>query len=104
MKMKKLVLLLSLVTVTFIAAAQKFDPRKVYTIATPEGYVIDNKESIDAETHMFLAALNKGSASQAWQIRSLGGDTYLLVTGEALVMDIQSYSGRTTRAIRTSIG
>lgn len=79
MKMKKLVLSFLLVTVTFIAAAQKFDPRKVYTIATPEGYVIDNKESIDAETHMFLAAPKIGSASQAWQIRSLGGDTYLLV-------------------------
>ena len=48
MKMKKLVLSFLLVTVTFIATAQKFDPRKVYTIATPEGYVIDNKESIDA--------------------------------------------------------
>ncbi|MBR5661280.1 MAG: DUF4981 domain-containing protein [Bacteroidales bacterium] len=79
--MKKLVLSLFMSAVALIAAAQKIDPGKVYQIATPDGLVIDNQESVNSETHMFLAVPQKGSASQVWQIRPLGDDIYLLVNG-----------------------
>ena len=63
------------------AWAQSFDPLKAYTIATPEGLVLDNRGSVQTEATIVLAHLQARNAAQVWQIRPLGENRYQLVNG-----------------------
>ncbi len=62
-------------------AAQSFDGRKCYAISTPEGLVLDVMGSVNSETGIYLSYPEKGNASQVWQLRPIGKDTYQLVNG-----------------------
>ena len=63
------------------AWAQSFEPLKSYTIATPEGLVLDNRGSVQTESTIVLANPEADNAAQVWQIRPLGDDRYQLVNG-----------------------
>ena len=62
-------------------SAQTFDPMKAYTIATPEGLVLDNQESVQTESAIVLANPEADRAAQVWQIRPLGENRFQLVNG-----------------------
>jgi beta-galactosidase len=62
-------------------SAQTFDPMKAYTIATPEGLVLDNQESVQTESAIVLANLEADRAAQVWQIRPLRENRFQLVNG-----------------------
>ena len=63
------------------AWAQSFDPLKSYTIATPEGLVLDNRGSVQTESTIVLSNPEADNAAQVWQIRPLGENKYQLVNG-----------------------
>ena len=65
------------------ALAQPFDPAKSYTIATPEGLVLDNQGSVQTETTIVLARPDDRNAAQMWQIRPLGEGKYQLMNGHS---------------------
>ena len=65
------------------ALAQSFDPMKSYTIATPEGLVLDNQGSVQTETTIVLARPDDRNAAQVWQIRPLGENRYQLMNGHS---------------------
>ena len=65
------------------ALAQSFDPVKSYTIATPEGLVMDNQGSVQTESTIVLARPDDRSAAQVWQIRPLGEGRYQLMNGHS---------------------
>ena len=49
------------------AGAQTFDAAKCYTVATPEGLVLDAQSSVQTETTMILANPEADNPSQVWQ-------------------------------------
>ena len=63
------------------AGAQPFDSAKCYTIATPEGLVLDAQSSVQTETTMILANPEADNPSQVWQITPLGDGLFRLVNG-----------------------
>ena len=73
--------LLSLLLVTALVQAQSFDGKKAYQIATAGGLVLDNHESIQGETGIFLGNPEKDNTGQVWQLRPVGKDVYQLVNG-----------------------
>ena len=79
--MKKFPVALLALSLSFPLFAQPFDPFKGYTIATPEGWVLDNQGSLRTETAIVLARPEPGNPGQVWQICPLGEDTYQLVNG-----------------------
>ena len=82
MMMKRFTLsLLAGLLVVFGAGAQPFDATKCYTIATPEGLVLDAQSSVQTETTMVLATPEADNPSQVWQITPLGSDLFRLVNG-----------------------
>ena len=82
MMMKRFSLsLLAGLLVVFGAGAQPFDATKCYTIATPEGLVLDAQSSVQTETTMVLATPEADNPSQVWQITPLGSDLFRLVNG-----------------------
>ena len=74
-------LLLCLLLVTGLVQAQSFDGKKAYQIATAGGLVLDNHESIQGETGIFLGNPEKDNTGQVWQLRPVGKDVYQLVNG-----------------------
>ena len=80
MKRFSLSLLACFLTV-FGAGAQTFDAAKCYTIATPEGLVLDAQSSVQTETTMVLATPEADNTSQVWQITPLGNGLFRLVNG-----------------------
>ena len=82
MMMKRFSLsLLTGLLVVFGAGAQPFDATKCYTIATPEGLVLDAQNSVQTETTMVLATPEADNPSQVWQITPLGNGLFRLVNG-----------------------
>ena len=67
--------------VAFGAGAQTFDATKCYTIATPEGLVLDAQGSVQSETTIVLAAPDADNSSQVWQIVPIGEGLFRLVNG-----------------------
>ena len=63
------------------AGAQTFDAAKCYTVATPEGLVLDAQSSVQTETTMILANPEADNPSQVWQITPLGDGLFRLVNG-----------------------
>ena len=63
------------------AGAQPFDAAKCYTIATPQGLVLDAQQSVLSETTIALANPEADNASQVWQITPVGEGLYRLVNG-----------------------
>ena len=78
---KTILTLFTLVALASAAIAQRIDPSKVYQIATPEGLVLDNQESMSVETGIYLSYPDLKSPSQAWQLRPVGDNAYQLVNG-----------------------
>ena len=64
-----------------VAGAQPFDAAKCYTIATPQGLVLDAQQSVLSETTIALANPEADNASQVWQITPVGEGLYRLVNG-----------------------
>ena len=63
------------------AFGQSFDPTKAYTLATPEGLVLDAQSSVQSETTLVLATPEADNSSQVWQITPLGDGIFRLVNG-----------------------
>ena len=63
------------------AFAQTFDAAKCYTVATPDGLVLDAQSSVKTETTMVLATPEADNPSQVWQITPLGDGLFRLVNG-----------------------
>ena len=80
MKRFSLSLLACLLTVLG-AGAQTFDAAKCYTLATPEGLVLDAQSSVQTETTIVLATPEADNPSQVWQITPLGDGLFRLVNG-----------------------
>ena len=81
--MNKFIATFLLAVLAVPALAQSFDPMKSYTIATPEGLVLDNKGSVQTETTIVLARPEDRNAAQVWQIRPLGEGKYQLMNGHS---------------------
>ena len=63
------------------AFAQSFDASKCYTIATPDGLVLDAQNSVQSETTLVLTALEADNPSQVWQVMPVGQGLFRLVNG-----------------------
>ena len=79
--MNKFCLTLGAALLAVAAFGQSFDPTKAYTIATPEGLVLDAQRSVQSETTLVLATPEAGNPSQVWQISPLGDGIFRLVNG-----------------------
>ena len=77
--MKKIGLISLLALLPLLGRAQNFDATKVYTVGTPDGWVLDVRGSMQLESPIVLSRPEKGNLGQLWQIRPVGEDTCLLV-------------------------
>ena len=78
--MKRIILLVSIFCIaSAVASAQPFDRDKVYEIVSPEGLVLDNHESVQVETNLFLSHPDGENTGQAWQFIPVGKDTYQIL-------------------------
>lgn len=59
---------------------QHIDPKQVYEIHTANGLVLDNQESMDAGSQIFISKRTEGKESQVWQFVPVQGDVYLIVS------------------------
>ncbi len=62
------------------AAAREFDPERCYEIRTLNGLVLDNVESLDLGSKIFLSGRNPGKESQIWKLVPCGNECYAIVS------------------------
>ena len=60
----------------FTARAQKIDPNLYYEIISDHGLVLDNQNSRENGTNIFLASPGKNEKSQAWCFIHVEDDWY----------------------------
>lgn len=62
------------------AAAQTIDPNQAYEIHTLSGLAVDNQESVDAGSKIFISKRVPGKESQVWQFVPVEQDVYCIVS------------------------
>lgn len=62
------------------SAAQTIDINQTYEIHTTNGLALDNQESMDAGSKIFIAKRVVGKESQVWQFVPIKKDVYLIVS------------------------
>ncbi len=82
MKKGKSILLGLLMCCAATAGAQHIETEKNYEIHTPGGLVLDNQESMDSGSRIFLAKRVEGKESQVWHFLPVEGqkDVYAIVS------------------------
>ena len=61
----------ALIALSFSASAvvaQQFDPKQGYEIHTVNGLVLDNQESLDTNTKIFISKREADKESQVWNL------------------------------------
>ena len=82
---KTLPLILALLLPSLALWAQEaFDINKCYTISTPDGLVLDAGGGFASETSVTVSRAGENDPAQAWIMRPVGKDTYLLLNGYTL--------------------
>ena len=69
------------------AGAQEIDPKAVYQLLNPGGLAIDNQQSADDNSQLFLAPADGKSAAQAWSLLKKGEGVYVIsnpATGKSI--------------------
>ena len=80
--MKKAGLLILCALLSLTAFGQAFDAGKSYTLATPEGDVVDSWENTQLESPLLLSAPDHADRlSCVWQVKPLGDGICQLVNG-----------------------
>lgn len=64
----------------FTARAQEIDPNLYYEIINDQGLVLDNQNSREDGTNIFLASPGKNEKSQAWSFIPVEEDWYIIVS------------------------
>lgn len=65
---------------TLSITAQTIDPSQVYEIHTLNGLAIDNQESVDTGSKIFISKRIPGKESQVWQFLPVEKDIYCIVS------------------------
>lgn len=60
--------------------AQAFDPGRNYEIRTLDGLVLDNQESYDNDSNIFIAKPETGKKSQVWRFVPCGDECYAVMS------------------------
>ena len=90
--MKKTLILLTATLFLFATSpgkviAQEIDPKAVYQLVNPAGLAIDNQQSADDNSQLFLAPANPKSTAQAWSFLKKGENIYVIsnpATGKSI--------------------
>ena len=69
-------LLFSILTVT----AQDFDPKQGYEIHTVSGLALDNQESLDTNSNVFISKREENKESQVWNIIPTEREGYYMIS------------------------
>ncbi len=83
---------LMLVVATFPAFAQHFDPGQGYEASTLNGLILDNQESLDTHTRVFIAKREVKKKSQVWNLILYGKEGYYILTSPLTQMSIDNSS------------
>lgn len=79
-KIKSILLSAMFVFGTLFAEAQSIDTTQAYEIHTLNGLAIDNQESVDAGSKIFISKRVPGKESQIWQFVAVEKDIYCIVS------------------------
>ncbi len=79
-KLKSILLLCLLAFHLPEGLAQGIDPEQVYELHTLSGLAIDNQESVDAGSKIFIAKRVLGKESQVWQFLPVRDNIYCIVS------------------------
>ncbi len=85
-----IVLLLSVFTVT----AQNFDPKQGYEIRTVGGLALDNQESLDTNSSVFISKQEENKESQVWNLIPAGRDGYYCIVSPLTELGIDNAGER----------
>lgn len=66
--MRKILVLLFTILSVISVSAQEFDPKQGYEIQTVNGLVLDNQESLDRNSKIFISPKEANKESQVWNI------------------------------------
>lgn len=79
-KIKSIILFCLLVFCRLCITAQTIDTEQAYEIHTLNGLVMDNQESVDAGSKIFISKRVPGKESQIWQFIPIENDIYSIVS------------------------
>lgn len=79
-KIKSIILFCLLVFCRLCITAQTIDTEQAYEIHTLNGLVMDNQESVDAGSKIFISKRVPGKESQIWQFIPIEKDIYSIVS------------------------
>lgn len=79
-KIKSIILFCLLVFCRLCITAQTIDTEQAYEIHTLNGLVMDNQESVDAGSKIFISRRVPGKESQIWQFILIENDIYSIVS------------------------
>lgn len=79
-KIKSIILFCLLVFCRLCITAQTIDTEQAYEIHTLNGLVMDNQESVDAGSKIFISKRVSGKESQIWQFIPIEKDIYSIVS------------------------
>ena len=75
---------------TFAAIAQQFDPKQGYEIHTVSGLALDNQESLDTNTKVFISKREVGKESQVWNLIPCEREGCYTITSPLTQMNIDN--------------
>lgn len=79
-------LLFSILTVT----AQDFDPKQGYEIHTVSGLALDNQESLDTNSNVFISKREENKESQVWNIIPTEREGYYMISSPLTELSIDN--------------
>ena len=92
-------LLFSILTVT----AQDFDPKQGYEIHTVSGLALDNQESLDTNSNVFISKREENKESQVWNIIPTEREGYYMISSPLTELSIDN-SGNVLKNVLLSNG
>lgn len=75
---------------TSAAIAQQFDPKQGYEIHTVSGLALDNQESLDTNTKVFISKREAGKESQVWNLIPCEREGCYTITSPLTQMNIDN--------------
>lgn len=79
-KVKQIIATLLLLNLIPVGKAQTIDTKQLYEIHTLNGLVLDNQESVNIDSKIFISKQVKGKGSQAWKLIHEGKDVYRILS------------------------
>lgn len=71
---------IALLSAALTAWAQNFDPKQSYEIHTLSGLALDNQESLDLGSKVFISKREPNKESQVWNLVSCGNGCYSIIS------------------------